>query len=86
MRLKKEFELREIAGEFIIVPTGETTLDFNGLITVNEVGKIIWEKLQNECTKEDIVNAILDEYEIDKETAENDVEGFLEKLRNQDII
>ena len=38
MRIEKEFVLREIAGDYIIIPTGSTVLDFNGLITVNEVG------------------------------------------------
>lgn len=42
MKVEKEFVLREIAGDYIIIPTGKTVLDFNGLITVNEVGASLW--------------------------------------------
>lgn len=45
MRIKKEFVLREIAGDYVIIPTGKTVLEFNGLITVNEVGVSIWKML-----------------------------------------
>ena len=45
MRVKKDFILREIAGDYIIIPTGKTALEFNGLITVNEVGASLWNML-----------------------------------------
>ena len=48
MKIDKKFVLREIAGEYIIIPTGKTALDFKGLITVNEVGVSIWKMLQND--------------------------------------
>ena len=52
MKIEKDFILREIAGDYVIVPTGKTALEFNGLITVNELGAFIWEKLQQETTEE----------------------------------
>ena len=52
MKVDKEFILREIAGDYIIIPTGKTVLDFNGLITVNEVGVDLWKMLQEEVTLE----------------------------------
>ena len=42
MKIQKEFVLREIAGDYVIIPTGKTVLTFNGLITVNEVGAELW--------------------------------------------
>ena len=42
MKVQKEFVLREIAGDYVIIPTGKTVLSFNGLITVNEVGADLW--------------------------------------------
>ena len=54
MRINKEFVLREIAGDYVIIPTGQTVLEFNGLITVNEVGVSIWNMLQEEVAREDI--------------------------------
>lgn len=60
MRVDKEFVLREIAGDYIIIPTGKTVLEFNGLITVNEVGVSIWNMLQKEVTFDKLVQGILD--------------------------
>ena len=45
MKIVKEYILREIAGEYILVPTGETTQEFNGMITISETAKFIWENL-----------------------------------------
>ena len=60
MRVDDGFVLREIAGDYVIIPTGKTVLDFNGMITVNEVGVSIWKMLQEETTFENIVQGILD--------------------------
>ena len=86
MKLKKEFILREIAGEYILVPTGETTLNFNGLITVNELGKFIWENLESSKDEEDLLHKILEEYEVEEKEAKEDLDEFLDKLRQVDII
>ena len=50
MRVQDEFVLREIAGDYVIIPTGKTVLKFNGLITVNEVGAFLWNMLQKEVS------------------------------------
>lgn len=86
MKIEKSFVLREIAGEYIIVPTGNTALDFNGLITVNEVGMFLWNLLQNEVTEEDLICRTMEEYEVDRETVKGDIEEFLEKLRVSGIL
>lgn len=86
MKVKSGFILREIAGEYIIVPTGRAAIDFNGLITVNEVGKFIWDELQKEISEDELVERILNEYETDKETASADVKEFLETLKASEIM
>lgn len=86
MKIEKEFILREIAGDYVIIPTGKTTLELNGLITVNELGAFLWEKLQQDITKAELVEAVLDEYEIDRETVEKDVDEFLEELVKNRIL
>ena len=73
MRVDKEFVLREIAGDYIIIPTGKTVLEFNGLITVNEVGVDIWKMLQEDVTFEDLVKGILAEYDVEEEVAREDI-------------
>lgn len=86
MRIEKTFVLREIAGDYVIVPTGKSALEFNGLITVNELGAFIWNQLQEETTADRIVEAIQEEYEVDRETAKADTEEFLEVLVKQQIL
>lgn len=86
MKIEKEFILREIAGDYVIVPTGKTALEFNGLITVNELGAFIWKKLQQDVTEDELIQVILEEYEVDEETAGNDVEEFLNKLTECKIL
>lgn len=86
MKIDKKFVLREIAGEYIIIPTGKTALDFNGLITVNEVGVSLWKMLQNEITFDGLVKGILDEYEVDEEVAREDIQEFLDALIEGGIL
>ncbi len=86
MKIDKEFILREIAGDYVIIPTGTTTLEFNGLITVNELGAFIWERLQEETTEEKLIEAIVEEYEVDEETAEADLKEFLDILKECRIL
>ena len=86
MRVDKEFVLREIAGDYIIIPTGKTVLEFNGLITVNDVGVDIWNMLQEEVTFEDLVQGILAEYDVEEEVAREDIQEFLDTLIQGGIL
>lgn len=86
MRIDKEFVLREIAGDYIIIPTGKTVLEFNGLITVNEVGVSLWNMLQEEVTFEELVQGILEEYDVEESVAREDIQEFLDKLIEGGIL
>ena len=86
MKVGKEFILREIAGDYIIIPTGKAVLEFNGLITVNEVGVSIWKMLQEETTFEELVSGILDEYDVDLNVARDVIQEFLDKLVKAGIL
>ena len=81
MRVSKDFIPREIAGEFMLVPIGKATEKFNGLIAVNEVGFFIFSALNEERTEDELIEKILSEYDIDKETAQKDLSDFLNQLR-----
>lgn len=86
MRIEKEFVLREIAGDYVIIPTGKTVLEFNGLITVNEVGVSLWKMLQQDVTVEDLVKGILDEYDVEESVAREDIQEFLDTLVKGGIL
>ena len=86
MRIKKELIKRQIAGDTILVPVGQAVYQSNGLFVLNEVGAFLWDLLPEAETSEDLCRKILAEYEVEEETARNDVEAFLEMLRKLDII
>ena len=79
MKIKEGFILRTVAGENVIIPSGDT-MDLNMMITLNGTGAFLWEKLQEETTQETLVAALLGEYDVDEETAKASVAAFVEKL------
>ena len=86
MKVKDGFVLREICGENIIIPTGEATMQFNGLMTINEVGVSLWKLLSSNVSFDDLVKGILDEYDIDEKTARNDIQEFIDYLDQYNIL
>lgn len=86
VRATGEMVLREIAGEYLLIPTGETALKIHGMVTLSESGLLLWKKLQEECTEESLVEAILAEYEVDRETAQADVRDFLGQLEKAGLL
>ena len=86
MRIDKPFILRKIAGDYVILPTGTATLSFNGMITVNEQGAFLWEALQKETTRDQLIEAMLAEYEVNPDTAGADVDEFLQILQRTGIL
>ena len=85
MKLKDGFILREVAGQIVVLPSGDD-LDLNMMITLNEVGKFIWVLLEEETDEAAIVTAILNEYDVDRETAETAVAGFVQKLKEHGFL
>lgn len=86
MIIKKELLKRDIGGEYFLVPLGKTTYDANGLFALTEVGAFIWDILPQAENAEDILRAVLAEYDVDEATAKADIDAFLNKLQDMDIL
>ncbi|MBQ8586646.1 MAG: PqqD family protein [Oscillospiraceae bacterium] len=86
MKKKLDFVLREIAGDLLLVPTGKTALDLNGMLTLNEVGGEIWKMLDEVESEEEIVDRLLEDYDVQREELQRDVREFLDKLRELGIL
>ncbi|MBO7345882.1 MAG: PqqD family protein [Clostridia bacterium] len=86
MKIKDGFILREVAGSYIVVAVGSAVKTFNGVINLNQTGAFLWELLQKGAEKEDLVKALLEEYEVDEQTASKDVDVFIEKLEQANLI
>ena len=80
MKLNKEFVLREVAGTWVVLPVGQTSVDFNGMISLNEPGALLWQTLEQGADKERLVAALLDVYDVQEAQARADVDAFLESL------
>jgi len=77
MKRNTDFMLRDIAGEVILVPTGAATQQFNGMIRKN---------LDESESREILVDKIMDEFEVDRETATRDVIGFVSALYERGLV
>ncbi|MBR4720634.1 MAG: PqqD family protein [Clostridia bacterium] len=86
MKIKDGFLLRKVADRYIAVAVGEESVNFNAMVTTNETGAFLWEKLKNETTEEELLKALLDEYDVDEERAKADISEFLEKLRDGKLL
>ena len=80
MKLKSGFVLREVAGSWVVLPTGEATVDFNGMLSLNDSGALLWKALEKGADKQGLIDALLAEYEVEASLAEADVTAFLDKL------
>ena len=85
MKLKEGFILRSVAGETVVVPTGND-LDLNMMITLNDSGKFLWEKLEKGAEEAELVAALLGEYDVDEQTAKNHVAAFVKKLNDHGFL
>lgn len=86
MKIKDNFVLRKVADSYVVVPVGSLTLDFNGIINLNETGAFLFEILQNGADKQTLVNKMLDEYEVTPEKAKADIDVFIKKIEDADIL
>ena len=86
MKIKKELVKRDIAGDTILVPVGKTVYDSNGLFVLNELGSFLWDRLEAATSEEELLQAILNEYEVTEDVAKTDLEDFLNRLRKLGIL
>ena len=86
MKIKKDFILRKVADSYVVVPVGKLTLDFNGIINLNETGAFLFGLLQEGAEREDLVEKMLEEYDVSREKAAADIDIFLQKVRDADVL
>jgi hypothetical protein len=86
MKIKDDLMLRHIADSWVVVPMGERLLEFNGMLKVNDTGAFIWRLLEQGKTREQIVSAMFDEYEIDLETASREADTFIKVLSEAHVL
>lgn len=87
MKIKEGFILRDVGGKTFVVATGDLSKEFNGMITLNETGKFIWQILTEGATAEEVIDKLMAEYECDdRKVIEQDVTAFIAKLEKDKIF
>ena len=86
MKIKDGFVVRDLAGQSIVVALGEASKTFNGMIKLNDTGRLIWDMLAVGKSKENIIDRFTAEYDVEREIADRDVTAFIETLQGADIL
>lgn len=86
MKIKPDFILKKIAGSYVVIPLRSAAVNFNAVIKLSESGAFLWEKLAKGAEKSELVEALLSEYDVDEATASSDVDKFLSKLKEADLV
>ena len=85
MKLREGFVLRKVAGQVVVVPSGDE-LDLNMMINLNETGEFLWKLLENGAEEAELVAALLKEYDVTEERAQESVKRFVEKLNEHGFL
>jgi len=84
--MKNNFLLREIAGEFLLIPLGDSSKQFNSIITMNETGAFIWRLLENGMPVQEIAEALTKDYDVSLDKAVSDTDKFINDLKKKSIL
>lgn len=86
MKIKEGFMLRQFADDYIVVAVGDDSENFNKLITINSVGAFIYNYLQQDKTRDEIVSALLEKYDVSREIAERDTDAYIANLKTAGLL
>lgn len=85
MKIRDGYLMRNVAGKNIVVSIG-SEVEFNGMLTLNDTGVFFWNLLQKETTKEEMLEAVLKEYDVSSDIALQDIESFIHKLEETKLL
>ncbi|WP_315563712.1 PqqD family protein [Alloprevotella tannerae] len=87
MRIKPNFELRDICNQKVIIAQGLENIDFNKIIALNESSAYLWQQIVDKSfTEADLVTLLCKTYEVDNATATKDIKNFIKTLRELNLI
>lgn len=86
MKIKKGFITKKVAGDVIVIPAEQALVDFKAVITLNETGAYLWKLLEEEQTREGLVENMCKEYDGNKELIAKDVDEFLKVLEDKGLL
>lgn len=87
MKIKKDYVVKSIGEDIVVVPVKDEAIRFNGIITLNKTGKFLFETLQLESlTEKELLEYVLDKYDVEESRAKKDIEHFLSKCNKHGLL
>ena len=86
MKIKEGFMLREVAGSYVVVAVGKRSEQFNGMVNLNETGAFLWKLVEQGASRDELLNSLLEAYEVEREKAEKDVDKFISVLQQNNFV
>lgn len=87
MKIKSGFVIQKVGGSYLAVATGERAREFRALVRLNGTGAFLWNALSGtDKTDEDLLSALLAEYEVEEEIAKRDIAAFKKTLAEAGIL
>lgn len=86
MKIKSDYVMREVAGTYVVVPTGKASVDFSGMISLNGTGAFLWKQLAEDKSEQSLLSSMLEEYETDEAIAKADIIDFLKKIKEANLL
>jgi hypothetical protein len=71
---------RKVAEETFLVPVRGRLAEMQNLFVLNRVGEWIWSRLDGDASPDELVRAMVGQFEVDAATATADLEEFLAGL------
>lgn len=86
MKIKQGFILSKIGNDTVAIATGELSRTFSGIIMLNGTGVFLWERLQQDTTREQLVADMLEHYDVSRAEATEDINTFIEQLKAGGVL
>ncbi len=86
MRIKEGYVLRQVSSQWVVLPVGKASVSFNGMLSLNDSGVLLWRTLENGSDRDAMADALLAEYDVEREQALSDVDEFISTLEKVGCI
>lgn len=86
MKIKAGYEIKKVSDRYIVIPKASANLDFNGIITINNSGRLLFMALQKKSSVDSLVKVLTDEFEVENKQAKTDVLTFIKTLKKHDLL
>ena len=77
MKISEDFVLRRVANLWMVLPLKTDTVDFNGMVRLNDSGAMLWKLLEQGASREELLQAMTEQYNVSREQAAQDLEEFI---------